>query len=151
MKKYIFTFLIAIVIGFFLSYFFITQYDDYKGIKVSGIGEDLYFIQYGVFSSIENMEKETIALENYVYNIDEGMYYVYVGITKNSENANKIINYYKTLGYETIIKNYEINNNEFLKELVNYDSILSGTEDKMVIASLINQVLMKYEEVVISG
>lgn len=141
----------AIVIGFFLSYFFLKQYDSYTGIKVSGIGEDLYFIQYGVFSSVESMEKETITLENYVYNIDEGMYYVYVGITKNNENANKIMSYYKSLGYNTIIKQYQVSNDDFLDELINYDNILSSTEDKTVIASLINQVLIKYEEVVISG
>jgi len=151
MKKYLFTFFIAIVIGFFLSYFFIKQYDSYTGIRVSGVGEELYFVQYGVFSSIENMEKETIALENYVYNINEGMYYVYVGITKKKDNANKIVNYYKDLGYETVIKQYEISNNKFLEELTNYDSILSNTTDKTVIASLINQILIKYEEVVISG
>lgn len=151
MKKYLFTFFIAIVIGFFLSAFFIKQYDNYTGIKVSGTGENLYFIQYGVFSSVDNMEKETIALENYVYNINEDMYYVFVGITKNRDNANKIVNYYKGLGYDTIIKEYEISNTKFLEELNNFDNILSNTTDKTVIASLINQILIKYEEVVISG
>ena len=58
MKKYLIAFLGALVIGFFLSSFFINQYDNYIGIKVSKIGEELYFIQYGVFSSIESMEKE---------------------------------------------------------------------------------------------
>ncbi len=151
MKKYLFAFLIAIVIGFFLSSFFIKQYDSYNGIKVSGIGEKLYFIQYGVFSSIESMEKETIALENYVYNIEDNMYYVYVGITKNSKNAEKIVEYYKSLGYQTIIKQYEINSKSFLEELTNYDSILEETTDQTVIASLISQVIGKYEEVVING
>ena len=151
MKKYIFTFLIAIVVGFFLAFFFIKQYDNYSGIKVSSRGNELYFIQYGVFSSIDSMEKETIALENYVYNISDNMYYVYVGITSNGDNANKIISYYKELGYETLIKKYEIANTKFLEELANYDSILLSTTDKTVIASLISQVLGKYEEVVING
>lgn len=151
MKKNLFTFFIAIVIGFFLSYFFINQYDNYTGIKVSGIGTSLYFIQYGVFSSVDSMEKETIALENYVYNINENMYYVYVGITKSKENANKIVNHYKGLGYETIIKEYEVSNSNFLKQLTNYDSLLSSTNDKTVISSLVSQVLAKYEEVVING
>lgn len=150
MKKYLFTFFIAMTIGLFLSYFFITQYDSYTGIKVSGTGTSLYFVQFGVFSSIENMEKETISLENYVYNINEDMYYVYVGITKNKDNANKIVNHYKDLGYETIIKEYEINSNKFLSELSNYDSLLLSTTDKTVISSLISQVLSKYEEVVIN-
>lgn len=151
MKKYLFAFLIAIVIGFFLSISFIKQYDNYTGIKVSGTGENLYFIQYGVFSSLESMEKETIALQNYVYSINDNMYYVYIGITKNSDNANKIVNYYKNLGHQTIIKQYEISNTDFLNELTNFDSVLSSTTDETVIASLINQTLIKYEEVVISG
>ena len=97
------------------------------------------------------MEKETIALENYVYNINENMYYVYVGITKNKDNANKIVNHYKKLGYETIIKEYEISNSNFLEQLTNYDSLLLSTNDSTVISSLISQVLAKYEEVVING
>lgn len=151
MKKYLFTFLIALVIGFFLSNFFIKQYDNYTGIKVNSYGDELFFIQYGVFSSLESMERETIALENYVYNINEDKYYVYVGITNKEENANKIINYYKNLGYETIIKQYQINNKKFLEELKEYDNIISNTNDLTVLSSLISQVLMKYEEVVING
>ena len=151
MRKYLFTFLLAIVVGFFLSSFFINQYDSYTGIKVSGLGEEVYFVQYGVYSSLESMEKETIALENYVYNINEGMYYVYVGITNVDDNANKIVDYYKNLGYQTIIKKYEVTNTKFLEELTNYDNILKETNDKTVIASLINQILIKYEEVVING
>lgn len=151
MRKYLFAFLLAIVIGFFLSVFFIKQYDNYTGISVSSKGEKLYFIQYGVYSSLESMENETIALENYVYNINKDMYYVYVGITKKEEIANKIVDYYKSLGYETIIKSFDIFNIKFIEELTNYDSILSSTTDKTVIASLISQVLSKYEEVVING
>lgn len=151
MKKYLFTFLLALIIGFFLSNLFIKQYDNYAGLKISGLSSELYFIQYGVFSSLESMERETIELENYVYNIDEDMYYVYVGITKNKDNANKIINYYKNLGYDTILKQYNISNDSFLEEIENYDNILLSTEDTTAIASLINQILTKYEEVVING
>ena len=59
MKKYLFTFLVAIVCGFFLSYFFVKQYDSYTGIKVSGIGTNLYFIQYGIFSNLDSLEENT--------------------------------------------------------------------------------------------
>lgn len=151
MKKYLFTFLLALIVGFFLSSFFINQYDNYSGIKVSGLGDDLYFVQYGVYSSLDSMEKETIGLENYVYNINEDMYYVYVGITNIDTNANKIVDYYKNLGYETIIKRYSVSNNKFIEELINYDNLLKETNDKTAIASLINQILIKYEEVVING
>lgn len=151
MKKYMVTFLSALIIGFFLANFFINQYDDYKGIKVNSMGEELYFIQYGVYSSVDSMEENTISLQNYVYNIDEKLYYVYVGITKSEKNANKIVNYYKDLGYDTIIKKFAISSENFINLLINYDDVLNNTNDKTAIASVINQVLMKYEEVVING
>lgn len=145
------TFFAALTIGFFLSLFFIKQYDQYNGIKISNNGEELYFIQYGVFSSVESMEENTISLQNYVYNEENNQYFVYVGITKEKDNANKIVAYYKELGYDTIIKNFSITSKQFLELLVNYDSILKQTDDETAISSIINQVLMKYEEVVING
>lgn len=151
MKKYLLTFFIALVIGFFLSNFFLRQYNDFNGIKVSGTGEKLYFIQYGVFSSLESLEENTISLQNYVYNEQDNLYYVYVGITKVEENAKKIVKYYNSLGYDAMIKEFEITNKNFLELLVNYDEVLKNTEDETAISSIINQVLMKYEEVVISG
>ena len=151
MKKYLLTFIIALIIGFFLSNFFLKQYDDFEGIKVANKGETLYFVQYGVFSTLESLEENTIALQNYVYNKQDDLYYVYVGITKLKENAEKIVNYYKSLGNETIIKEYGISNKKFLELLENYDTIIKNTNDETAIASIINQVLVKYEEVVISG
>jgi len=151
MKKYLLTFLIALFIGFFLCNFFLKQYDDFKGIKVSHTGENLYFIQYGVFSDLESLESNTINLQNYVYNKQDNLYYVYVGITKMEENAEKIVNYYKKMGYDATIKEFGITNKDFIELLVNYDEILKKTNDDTAIASIINQILMKYEEVVING
>ncbi len=151
MKKYFLTFLVAIVIGFFLSNFFIKQYNDFEGIKVSGIGEEIYFIQFGVFSTKENMEENTISLQNYVYNEEDNLFYVYVGITKEEENAKKIMDYYKKLGYDTLLKKFLVSNEDFLKQLNNYEEVLSSTDDETAIASVMNQVLVKYEEVVING
>ncbi|MBQ9072354.1 MAG: SPOR domain-containing protein [Bacilli bacterium] len=151
MKKYLITLLLALTIGFFLANFFIKQYDDYNGIKVSNTGDTLYFVQYGAFSSLESMEENTISLQNYVYSEDENLYYVYVGITSIKENAEKIVEFYKNNGYEAIIKEFEISNTNFLESLKTYDDVLKNTEDETAIASVINQVLMKYEEVVING
>ena len=151
MKKYLFSLFIALVIGFFLCNIFLKQYDNYKGIKVSNNGEELYFVQYGVYSSLESLEENTINLQNYVYNEQEGLYYVYVGITKLKENADKIVRYYNNLGYDAIIKKFNIASKVFVESLENYDEVLKNTEDNTVIASIISQVLSKYEEVVING
>ena len=97
------------------------------------------------------MEKETISLTNYIYSKIDNLYYVYIGITKNSDNANKLVNYYKDLGYETIIKKYQITNSYFLNKIENYDKILLETDDSTIIASIVNQVLIEYEKEEING
>lgn len=149
MKKYFITFILALTIGFFLSNFFLNQYRDYKGVKVSNIGEELYFIQYGVFSSLQNMEDNTISLENYIYTIEDNMYYVYIGISSDKEVSNKISSYYKKMGYETIEKRYFVSDKNFIEQIKTYDQIIKGVEEETALASLINQVLIKYEEMVI--
>ena len=151
MKKYLLTFISALVIGFFLCNLFLKQYNDYEGIKVSGVGEKLYFVQYGVYSSLESLEENTINLQNYVYNEQDGLYYVYVGITRLKDNADKIVKYYNSIGYDAIIKEFDITNGSFIEALENYDEVLRDTNDNTAIASIINQVLSKYEEVVING
>ncbi len=151
MKKYFFALLVALVIGFFLADLFISQYTSPSNIKVSNIGEELYFVQYGVFSTKESMEENTISLENYVYSIEKDLYYVYIGITRDSDNVAKIQSYFNDIGYDTIVKIYYISNKSFLEQLKNYDNLLKETTDKVAISSIINQVLIKYEEVVISG
>ena len=151
MKKYLFTFISALIIGFFLCNIFLKQYGGLNIIKVSNSGEKLYFIQYGVFSSLDSLEKNTINLQSYVYNEQDGLYYVYVGITGKKENAEKIVKHYKDLGYDAFIKEFGITNKKFLNILENYDQVLESTNDDIAISSIINQILSKYEEVVISG
>lgn len=151
MKQYVFTFVVALVIGFFLCNFFIKQYEDYNGIKVANRGYELYFIEYGTYDTINDMEKNTINLENYIYNEKDNKYYVYIGITELKENASKIVEYYKKLGYETSIKKFGITNKEYIDTIKNYDKLLKEVNDDTAFSSLISQMLTKYEEVVIHG
>lgn len=150
MKKYLFTVIISLVVGFLLSNFLIRQYDDYKGITVYKEGEMLYFIEYGVFNDYNEMEASTINLENYIYQINNNKYYVYIGITKSDEVLNKITNYFKSLDYNINTKEFYITNDKFVKEIENLDAVLLLTDDNVVIGEVISQGLNSYEEVVIN-
>ena len=46
MKKYLTTIMISLVIGFFLSYFLLKQYNGYNGIAVYNEGYEYYFLEY---------------------------------------------------------------------------------------------------------
>ena len=149
MKKYLLTIIISLLVGFLLSIFLLKQYDDFKGITVYKEGELLYFVEYGVFNDYDDMEKNTINLENYIYQINNNKYYVYIGITKNNEVLSKMINYYKSLGYDTKTKKFYITNNKFVSVIKNYDEVLLLTDDNVVMGEVISQGLNSYEEVVI--
>lgn len=149
MKKYILSISIALVVGMFFGKFLLEQYDAYEGIKLSSNeGEMLYFIRYGIYNSEEEMEKNTLSLVNYVYNIVDDKYYVYIGITKEHDNLIKLNNYYSSLGYKTITEEFLITNRSFLVELANFDNILANTTDEVVISSISSLTLAKYEETV---
>ena len=94
------------------------------------------------------MEKGTLSLVNYIYTIIDDKYYVYIGITRSSDNLIKLNNYFSSLGYKTITEEFVITSQEFLSELENYENILSNTDDSVVISSISSLILEKYEELV---
>ena len=118
MKKYFLSIFIALIVGFFLAKTFL------------------------------EMEKKTLSLTNYIYRENNGQYDVYIGITKDADNLIKMNNYFSSIGYHTITEEFLVTNPTFLKSLQNYDMILQGTDDGVVISSISSQILEKYEEYV---
>ena len=151
MKKNIKAILISLVIGFFLSYFLLTRYKNFKGITVSSVGEEYYFLANGKYSSKEEMEASGVNMDNYVYRKDGGNYYMYVGITKNKDNAEKIKKHYGSKDVDLDIKQFYISSKDFSEAISNLDNILINTEDEVVITEIINQGLNKYEEIILNG
>lgn len=148
MKKYVFPVTLALLIGLFMSYFFINQYDNTGTIKINRGSEKIYYIQHGVYSSVDSMKTAMTDFENYIYSEEDGVYYAYVGITKNKENADKIKKYFNDKGYDAYIKEKRVDNEGFLTILGQYDNILAETNNGDTIKVICNQVLAKYEEII---
>lgn len=148
MKKYVFPITLALLIGLFMSNFFINQYDSVGTISLNKGGENVYYIQHGAYSSMDSMKTSMVDFENYIYSVEDDVYYAYVGISKNKENAEKIKKYFNDRGYDAFIKIKKTNNEGFLTILGQYDNILAETDNKDTIRVVCNQVLAKYEEIV---
>lgn len=144
MKKYFILIMISIIIGFLLSFFVINQYQDNRGIALYKEGEELFFFKYGEFKSKEEMENSTISLENYIYKKDNGVYKVYIALTKNKDNIGKIKKYYDK--YDLEVENFYIVDSNLIKKIENLDNILVSSNDDMVIGEIISQGLKCYEE-----
>ena len=151
-KKYIIPTLLALITGIILGKFVLNQYE-FEGqiIPTINASKQAYFIQQGVYSSKENMEKNTSSFPYYIYMQENDKYYVYIGITFLEENMNKIKGYYEEKGYTTYVKQININNDDFITVLEQYDILLRETMDSEVVGTVCSQVLNKYEELILKS
>lgn len=150
MKRYIPIILLAVLTSIFMTKLIYDQYDDKEDLKtIFNNDETIYLVRIGIYSSIESMKENTLNLAYYIYNIEDNKYYVYVGITKDLDNYDKIAGYFKTLGYDNYKTEITINNSAFIENLNQYDLLLRETTDNKIIGAICSQVLASYEELVI--
>ena len=127
----------------------IDQYENKQDVIPSykASGEKVYFIQYGVYSSVKSMEDNTINLTKYIYMFKNDLYYVFIGITKDNKNLDKLKGYFDNIGYSTYVKEFEIKDFSFLDTLTNYDLLLEQTNDQSSIKEIQTKILEIYEDV----
>ncbi len=146
MKKYLLTIIVSLLVGFLLSFYMLKEYESVNIIPVFNVKETAYLVQQGVYSSMESMQENTTNLSDYIYSVIDNMYYVYIGVSLESDNVNKIQEYYKNKDINTIIKTTTISDTELLNSLRQYDMVLKETNEEETIKEIIKQTLSKYKE-----
>ena len=110
-----------------------------------------YFLQEGVYSSKKIMQENAGDLTNKLTILEDNKYYVYVGITKTRENAEKIQKIYKDMGYQTYIKEMKLDNEEFSNNVVQFDLLVKESDSADDILTIEEVVLANYEELFGTG
>ena len=146
MKKYLLTIIVSLLVGFLLSFYMLKEYEKTDIFPVFNESETAYLIQQGVYSSMKSMQENTAHLTDYIYSVIDDMYYVYIGISLDSSNVNKLQEYYKNKDINTIIKTTTLTDQEFIETLRQYDMVLNNTSDEETIKEICKQVLSKYKE-----
>ncbi len=146
MKKYLLTIIASLLVGFLLSFYILKEYEKTDIFPVFNESETAYLIQQGVYSSMESMQENTTHLTDYIYSVIDNMYYVYIGISLDSSNVDKIQEYYQSKDIDTIVKTTTLTDQEFIASLRQYDMVLNNTDDEDTIKEICKQVLSKYKE-----
>jgi len=150
MKKYIAPVLCSVCLGFFMGFFLCNQYDTKVEIKtIFSQSETFYFLQSGVYSSLESMQQSVGKLTNYIYTEQDGKYYVYVGITSTEENMLKIKGIYEQLGYSIYSKQVDVSSKEFSNFVKECDEMLKQTTESEAVLKIEQEILASYEKMVI--
>ena len=109
--------------------------------------ESFYFLQEGVYEKKENLEKNIKNLDQKVIDYQDDKYYVYVGITKNKNIANKIKKIYAKKGLNLYEKVKTISNEEFLNNVTQFDLLINNGATDEEILTIEEVVLANYEEI----
>lgn len=142
MKK-ILPILLGLIVGLFFTKIF---YSSYNANYVFNENVNVYVLQQGVYSSIENIEKN-VGLDYYIYEKNNDMYYVYASFSTNLENVEKLKEFFEKKGYSIYVKEISLLSSSFTEILKQYDLLLEKTDDDSAIGAIIASVLSEYEEV----
>ena len=132
--------------GIKYGYFRVDTFEDYKKFMkplCDASGRDDLF-EKNVTQPEENIKNISPKIINY----DDSKYYVYLGITKDEDNAKKIKKIYSQKGYNIYIKEVKLNNEEFYNNVTQFDLLLNNTNNSNEILKITEVVLANYEETV---
>ncbi len=150
MKKFFITVLLAVIIGGLFGKLVFNQYD--RELQMVFKDEEvIYVLQQGVYSNYENIEKNMVSINYYIVHKDEDYYRVYVGITKDMDNVDKMRELFINNGNDIYVRELKNDNSSFLEVLGQYDMLLAHSNEEDQILQIQKQVLSKYEELVIGN
>lgn len=109
--------------------------------------EKLIFLQQGVYTNKENMEENSRRIDPKIVVEENEKYYVYVGITGDEKNAQKLKEIYQNQGYEIYEKKVDVSNQEFKSNLDQFDLLLSKTNKEEELLSINEVILANYEQI----
>lgn len=145
MKRILFYGFLFTGIGFLLGELIFTN--KINIIKKMSKEDTYYFLQEGVYSDYNNIQNNLIDINKKIITKKNNKYHVYVGITKDKEVLDKLINIYKEKHISVYPKEMSFNSKEFLINLEQFDLLIKETTDSDQILTIEEIVLSNYEEI----
>lgn len=146
MKRIIILSLIFLTLGIILGTKIYSATSSLENVFAEGT--ICYFLQEGVYSNEEIMQENTDSIKIKLHEQIDDKNYVYVGITKDIDNAKKLKRIYLEKGYDIYIKEQRITNEEFLSNLTQFDLLLNSTNDTEEILKITEVIFANYEEII---
>ena len=108
-----------------------------------------YFLIEGTYSTKEQASLATKEIKTNLIVKEDANYTVYLAITKDKDNLEKLQNLYKDLNINTTLKKMSIEDQEFIATLEQMDILLTKAEDKEEIEAVNKVVLATYQELIV--
>jgi len=145
--SFIFPIMISVLVGALCGKFVYWQYQNQEMVLPEN--EKIYFFQQGVYTIEEVKDENILKLPCSLTIFENDKHYVYVAITNDEENKEKIRKLFQDLGINLYQKEIEVTNLEFLSNLEQYDILLKNAVTNDEIISVLKVILASYEESVL--
>ena len=148
-KSFFITMLVAILIGAVLGNFLFEQYKLESENVIKEVNSTYFFMEgsYSTESQANNAVSNNI--KTYLIVKEDANYIVYLAITKDNNNLDKLKKLYNDLGINCSIKKMSVENEEFLAMLEQMDILLNKTSSNDEILAINEVILANYQEFVL--
>ena len=145
MKRTFILALLFIIIGSVCGYIF----KDYgvAAMEVFAPGNSVYFLQEGSYSNMDSIPSKLDDIRGKLIVEEDNKFNVYLGITLDVNNANLIVDMYKALGINLIVKESNIVNESFLSNVEQFDILVRESDDYEDVSTIQEVILANYEEI----
>lgn len=150
MKKTIIWIMFAILSGAVLGKVTFDKYSSLKVDEVISYNTNTYMLKYKTYSSKKKMEEDVKKIDRYIYIKEGNDITVYLAITSSKDNIKKIKKIYDEENIKTSIKRVDIENEEFIQNLNEYEKLLTAAYSKSSLITIENQILSCYEKLVVN-
>lgn len=116
--------------------------------EVASSNNNYYFLQEGVYEQKDNLNNALKKLDQKIVTYKNNKYYVYVGITKNKNTVSKLKKIYQKKGLNLTEKVQTINNEEFLNNVLQFDSLIASSSTEDEILTIEEVILANYDEII---
>lgn len=145
MKKMIIYAIISITIGYLIGNIIFTNKDIFKK---NNENEKYYLLQEGTYYDDKILSNNYSSIKQKIVEKKENKIHIYIGITRNLEVAEKLINIYeeKKVNLSIIEKYYS--NEELKNNIDQFDLLINSSKDKEEILKIEEVVLASYDEII---
>lgn len=149
MKKMFFWIFLALISGAILGKLTFDKYEKIDSSNVISYNKKLYGLLLGEFKTLDDMQNKIKDFDRYVYIKYNDKYKAYISFSKTEKNINKLKKIYDKKNTKVLVDKLEIDNEEFIQNLNEYEKLLDVTDDENSLLIIENQLLACYDEVVV--
>lgn len=144
MKRYM-PIIMAILIGIVFGNLI---FDSYEAEEVMTSDGNVYMLQYGAYTdkSVMNENIKNLDKDIYITVYENEIYYVYLGITTNYDNALNLKKIYDDMDIFLYIKDNYLGNSQLIEKIKKLDNLMRNEKDISIVIDYAKRGLVLYKE-----